>query len=218
MILTTCETSLVKHLCNTQAFTFVVAAVPSVATWLFVRHIILHILRNRSYYDALFASTFYIRNALCFHQYLGWSGLLKMYLGLRVVQSIIFTWVSQISHIPRDIITDRPPSQNFNWVQMQLEGTLNVKGGYFNDWFTGHLNYQIEHHLWPTMPRHQYPKVAPMVRALCEKHNLEYCVLPHLFQGCVDVVQKLRQTAQNFTEYESARKQEQHGSNNWKTE
>jgi len=46
---------------------------------------------------------------------------------------------------------------------LQVNATCNVEGGRFNDWFTGHLNYQIEHHLFPTMPRHNYSTVAPLV-------------------------------------------------------
>lgn len=30
------------------------------------------------------------------------------------------------------------------WVRLQLESTLNVEPSKFNDWFTGHLNFQIE--------------------------------------------------------------------------
>lgn len=42
---------------------------------------------------------------------------------------------------------------------------------------TGGLNYQIEHHLFPSMPRHNYRKIAGRVRALCAKHDLPYeCV------------------------------------------
>merc|ERR1711935_388402 len=109
--------------------------------------------RNGHYYDMLFMSTYYLRNVVLFWKYVGFTGCAIMYFGLRVVQSNIFTWVSQISHVPCNIVLDKPPEE-FNWVHMQLNGTVNVKGGYFNDWFTGHLNYQIEHHLWPTMPRH----------------------------------------------------------------
>jgi acyl-lipid Delta6-acetylenase / acyl-lipid (9-3)-desaturase len=36
------------------------------------------------------------------------------------------------------------------------------------------LNYQIEHHLFPTLPRHNLCKVAAAVRQLCEKHGLAY--------------------------------------------
>ncbi len=38
----------------------------------------------------------------------------------------------------------------------------------------GGLNYQIEHHLFPTLPRHNLRKVAAAVQALCEKHGLVY--------------------------------------------
>ncbi|KAH8851950.1 Fatty acid desaturase 2 [Schistosoma japonicum] len=31
------------------------------------------------------------------------------------------------------------------WFRLQLNGTCNVENSLFNDWFTGHLNFQIEH-------------------------------------------------------------------------
>ena len=49
-------------------------------------------------------------------------------------------------------------------MRLQLESTLNVTPSWFNDWFTGHLNFQIEHHLIPTMPRHHYEKVRPLIQ------------------------------------------------------
>ena len=38
----------------------------------------------------------------------------------------------------------------------------------------GHLNNQIEHHLMPTMPRHNYGKVKPLVEKMCKNHDIEY--------------------------------------------
>jgi fatty acid desaturase len=38
----------------------------------------------------------------------------------------------------------------------------------------GGLNHQIEHHLFPSLPRHNLHKVSSEVRALCAKHGLEY--------------------------------------------
>ena len=38
----------------------------------------------------------------------------------------------------------------------------------------GQLSHQIEHHLFPDLPAHRYPEIAPRVRALCEKYGLEY--------------------------------------------
>lgn len=38
----------------------------------------------------------------------------------------------------------------------------------------GGLNFQIEHHLFPSLPRHNLGKVSKRVRELCEKHGLTY--------------------------------------------
>jgi fatty acid desaturase len=56
----------------------------------------------------------------------------------------------------------------------QVASTRDIQASMFNDWFTGGLNRQIEHHLFPTMPRHNLNKISFHVRALCEKHGLIY--------------------------------------------
>ena len=48
-----------------------------------------------------------------------------------------------MSHIPMEIDTN----QGYDWIKSQLMTTRNVTSSIFNDWFTGHLNYQIEHQL-----------------------------------------------------------------------
>eukprot|EP00560_Eucampia_antarctica_P006487 CAMPEP_0197823018 /NCGR_PEP_ID=MMETSP1437-20131217/336_1 /TAXON_ID=49252 ORGANISM="Eucampia antarctica, Strain CCMP1452" /NCGR_SAMPLE_ID=MMETSP1437 /ASSEMBLY_ACC=CAM_ASM_001096 /LENGTH=428 /DNA_ID=CAMNT_0043421953 /DNA_START=100 /DNA_END=1386 /DNA_ORIENTATION=+ len=42
------------------------------------------------------------------------------------------------------------------------------------DFSQGHLNYQIEHHLWPNLSMRSYQKDAPIVRSICEKHGVPY--------------------------------------------
>lgn len=49
----------------------------------------------------------------------------------------------------------------------------------FVTFWTGYLNFQIEHHLFPTMPDHQLPRVASRVKELAAKHNLPYQVLTY---------------------------------------
>jgi linoleoyl-CoA desaturase len=39
---------------------------------------------------------------------------------------------------------------------------------------TGHLSYQIEHHLFPDLPSNRYARIAPQVRAVCERYGLAY--------------------------------------------
>ena len=43
-----------------------------------------------------------------------------------------------------------------------------------NDFHHGWLNYQIEHHVWPDLSMLSYQKSAPLMRAICEKHNVPY--------------------------------------------
>ncbi|VTJ67477.1 Hypothetical predicted protein [Marmota monax] len=77
------------------------------------------------------------------------------------------------------------------WVVL---ATCNIEQSFFNDWFTGHLNFQIEHHLFPTMPRHNYHKVAPLVRSLCTKHGLQYVNKPML-KAFGDIIRALKKSA-----------------------
>ena len=50
----------------------------------------------------------------------------------------------------------------------------NVRGSRFVDFLLGGLNYQIEHHLFPNMPRPNLRHAQPLVRAFCRQHHLPY--------------------------------------------
>lgn len=45
----------------------------------------------------------------------------------------------------------------------------------------GYLNYQIEHHLFPTMPQFRHRQIKDRVKALAHKHNIPYTV--HSYMG-----------------------------------
>lgn len=66
-----------------------------------------------------------------------------------------------------------PPKGN-DWFEKQTAGTLDILCSPWMDWFHGGLQFQIEHHLFPRLPRCQLRKVAPAVRDLCKKHGLPY--------------------------------------------
>ncbi|KAL3854986.1 hypothetical protein ACJMK2_014218 [Sinanodonta woodiana] len=135
---------------------------------------------------AFFAKLFFLYGPL-----LGFWGALRYYFLVRCLESHWFTWVSQSNHIPMTIEKD----QSKPWLQLQIHATCNVQKSFFNDWFTGHLNFQIEHHLFPTMPRHNLYKIAPLVKSLCEKHGVTYCVKP-LGRAFVDIVRSLKSSGE----------------------
>ena len=71
----------------------------------------------------------------------GFWGNFRWYFFIRFLESHWFVWVTQMSHLPMHVDTDKRD----NWVSMQLKGTTDVEQSFFIDWFSGHLNFQIEH-------------------------------------------------------------------------
>ncbi len=66
---------------------------------------------------------------------------------------------------------DGPP----DFLRQQVLTSRNVKGSPLVDFWYGGLNYQIEHHLFPTMPRNNLRRAQPLVKAFCEEHAIAYC-------------------------------------------
>jgi len=64
---------------------------------------------------------------------------------------------------------------NMGFAAQQVITARNVSGGRWISFLLGGLNYQIEHHLFPTMPRPNLRKAQEMVRAFCLENRLTYC-------------------------------------------
>jgi fatty acid desaturase len=50
-----------------------------------------------------------------------------------------------------------------------------VRGGPITDVALGGLNYQIEHHLFPSMPRPNLRHSQALIREFCQQRDLPYC-------------------------------------------
>ncbi|WP_433605586.1 fatty acid desaturase family protein [Prescottella agglutinans] len=60
------------------------------------------------------------------------------------------------------------------WYVRQMLGSANITGSPLFHVMSGNLSHQIEHHLFPDIPAHRYPEMAPRVRELCERYGLPY--------------------------------------------
>ncbi|MEV4604164.1 acyl-CoA desaturase [Amycolatopsis sp. NPDC049253] len=60
------------------------------------------------------------------------------------------------------------------FVARQVLTSRNVRGSRWVDGLLGGLNYQIEHHLFPTMPRPNLPRAQPLVRTFCASRGIDY--------------------------------------------
>ena len=61
-----------------------------------------------------------------------------------------------------------------DWYLRQMLGSANFDAGSLLAFLSGHLCYQIEHHLFPDLPSNRLPEIARNVRELCDKYNLSY--------------------------------------------
>ncbi|KAL5005717.1 hypothetical protein ScPMuIL_016875 [Solemya velum] len=150
-----------------------------------------HIFTRKKWIDLAVVMAFFAKVIYLYVPILGVWGTIVHYFCIRCLESHWFTWVSQSNHIPMTIDKDIAEE----WIPMQIHATCDIEKSFFNDWFTGHLNHQIEHHLFPQMPRHNLYKIAPYVREICEKHNIPYVVKP-LLQSFKDIVQSLKHSGE----------------------
>jgi len=66
---------------------------------------------------------------------------------------------------------------NLDYLRRQVLTSRNVSGGPLVETLLGGLNYQIEHHLFPSMPRPSLRRCRSLVRAFCAQHELPYAEL-----------------------------------------
>ncbi|XWW94357.1 hypothetical protein V2A60_002300 [Cordyceps javanica] len=61
--------------------------------------------------------------------------------------------------------------------QRQLRTTMDVDCPAWLDFVHGGLQFQVVHHLFPRVPRHNLRKVQVLVRQFCEETGIPYCIL-----------------------------------------
>ncbi len=62
-----------------------------------------------------------------------------------------------------------------DFLRRQVLTSRNVRGGRLTDFALGGLNYQIEHHLFPSMPRPSLRRAQALIEAFCRQRGLPYC-------------------------------------------
>lgn len=66
------------------------------------------------------------------------------------------------------------PNEKLDFLRAQVLTARNVRGGRVTDFALGGLNYQVEHHLFPSMPRFHLRRAQPIVASFCARHGVRY--------------------------------------------
>jgi linoleoyl-CoA desaturase len=91
--------------------------------------------------------------------------------------------VIMCGHFPEGVETFEKASIPANetrgeWYLRQMLGSANISGSRAMHLMTGNLSHQIEHHLFPDLPSNRYAEIAPRVRELFDKYDLNYHTAP----------------------------------------
>ncbi|MFE4515372.1 fatty acid desaturase family protein [Kitasatospora sp. NPDC056783] len=67
------------------------------------------------------------------------------------------------------------PEMELDFLRRQVLTSRNVRGGLVVDSAMGGLNYQVEHHLFPSMPTPALARAARITREFCAEKGVPYC-------------------------------------------
>lgn len=101
-----------------------------------------------------------------------WSAVL-FHLVCQAAGGLFLGVVFTVGHNAMDVLTEKE-MREVDFVRLQVCTTRNVNPHWFTDWFCGGLNYQVEHHIFPSIPRHHLPTAARLFRQFCLKHSIPY--------------------------------------------
>jgi linoleoyl-CoA desaturase len=95
--------------------------------------------------------------------------------GLRNVWSYAVIHCGHLTEATRTFVEeDLQGETRGGYYLRQILGSSNIDGGPLMGMFTGHLNHQIEHHLFPDIPARRYREMSTEVRRICDKHHIPY--------------------------------------------
>ncbi len=109
---------------------------------------------------------------------IAWWKILIGFFAMHYVAGMILSVVFQLAHIVEDTempLPDDVGNMKNTWAIHQLFTTVNfsTKNKIVN-WFTGGLNHQVEHHIFPNISHVHYTKISKIVKQTTQEFNLPY--------------------------------------------
>ena len=122
---------------------------------------------------------YYLKNYVFFPLLAGpffWKVLLGNWLAetMRDVYSAATIYCGHVGHDVASYPVGTKARGRGHWYAMQVASTNNYEVSRPISILCGGLDNQIEHHLFPTLPPQRLREIAPEVRAICERHGIEY--------------------------------------------
>ena len=120
----------------------------------------------------------------------GWPQALTYFLVSQMTFAVYNVSIFAPNHKGMMMTSDDEP---LDFLRTQILTARNVRGSRFVDFWYGGLNYQVEHHLFPTMPRNRLRKAQPLVEAFCAERGIPY-YQTSASRSYVEIFQHLKRT------------------------
>lgn len=101
----------------------------------------------------------------------GWGIWLPIFVLAQMLLGVHMAFVFAPNHKGMPTFAD---ASHLTFAEQQVLTSRNVAGSLLADFMYGGLNYQVEHHLFPTMPRKNMRACREYVRHFCRETNLPY--------------------------------------------
>ena len=109
---------------------------------------------------------------------IAWWKILIGFLIMHYVAGLILSVTFQLAHVMDDAEMPMPETDGKmknTWAIHQLKTTVNFgKNNWLVNWFTGGLNHQVEHHIFPNISHVHYKKISEIVKRTAKEFNLPY--------------------------------------------
>ena len=138
---------------------------------LFVMDLALHMLHVALYLTIIFSTQVW------------WVGILFIILHQKLWSAYI-TSIFAPNHKGMPILE----GQTIDFMREQILTARNIRPNPIVDCYYGHLNYQIEHHLFPTLARNRMPAARKIIKNFCTEKKIEYYETS-VFRSYVEIIQ-----------------------------
>ena len=124
-------------------------------------------------------------------------GFLVMHYTAGVILSVVF----QLAHVVEDISYPEPNDDGEmenTWAIHQLFTTANfAPKNWLVNYYTGGLNHQVEHHLFPNISHIHYDKISKIVKETAHEFNLPYMEFKTMTAAVASHFKHLKELGQN---------------------
>jgi linoleoyl-CoA desaturase len=117
-----------------------------------------------------------------------WWLVLAFYLLVTCVLGVTLSVVFQLAHCVEEANFTMPQGSTQRmeeaWAVHQAEATVDfARDSRVLAWLLGGLNFQIEHHLFPTVCHVHYPAICKIVERTCREFDVKYAEHPTFWSG-----------------------------------